>query len=289
MLKIAFIIYRQWGYDIFQKIKEYQKIRQDFSIPLLIVNNEHEFVISTEDRKQSFFAIVKGNDNRTIYNLLKKHKIDIACFFSWSWILDSKLVNQFICLCLHPSLLPRYRGGSPIQHQIIKNEKKTGITIFRMTDVIDGGPVYLQKPLSLAGDIQDILERMTEVGTIMTKRLISDAVNNKLIFKPQKNLKQYPPNKRRTPEQSEIKFSELKKIKFSELKNLIRGLLAPYPNVYLKMYNGTKIKLQKVEYYKNIPKTAIILNDVITELNKDRLFLKLTDGFAKIVKFELDA
>lgn len=287
MLKVAFIIYRQWGYDIFQEIKKYQEIRKDFSIPLLIVNKNHQCKIRLQDRKSLHFSTVEENDSDTIYKLLKENQVDIACFFSWSWIVDKKTIKDFICLCLHPSLLPRFRGGTPIQHQILKNEKKTGVTIFRMNDVIDGGPIYSQERISLAGNVQDILKRMTDVGTIMTKKLITDAVNTKLKFKPQKNLIKYQPNKRRTPDQSEIKFIELKNMRFSELNNIVRGLLDPYPNVNIIIKEKT-MYLQHVEYYENLPDSLeVISGKNPIYINRGNYCLRLKDGYARLIEYKL--
>lgn len=285
MLKVAFIIYRQWGYDIFREIKKYQKIRKDFSIPLLIANDKHQCKFRLKDQKETSFTIVKENDNSTIYNLLKSQRIDIACFYSWSWIVDKKTIKEFTCLCLHPSLLPRFRGGTPIQHQVLRNEKKTGVTIFRMNDIIDGGPIYSQELISFAGNVEDIFKRMTDVGTIMTKQLITDAVNNKLKFKPQKNPIKYPPNKRRNPAQSEIKFIELKNMEFNKLNNLVRGLLYPYPNVNIKIKEKT-MYLQQIEYYENLPGGSEVISDNNPIYrNRGNYCLRLRDGYAKLIKY----
>ena len=42
---------------------------------------------------------------------------------------------------LHPSPLPKFRGGSPIQNQIIRNKKKSMVTIFRINNILDGGDI----------------------------------------------------------------------------------------------------------------------------------------------------
>ena len=46
---------------------------------------------------------------------------------------------------LHPSPLPKFRGGSPIQNQIIRGEKISAVTIFKINKIIDGGDIYFQK------------------------------------------------------------------------------------------------------------------------------------------------
>ncbi len=52
-------------------------------------------------------------------------------------------------ICFHPSLLPRYRGGSAIPWQVIKGETKTGVTVFWTDDGIDTGPILLQKEATI--------------------------------------------------------------------------------------------------------------------------------------------
>jgi methionyl-tRNA formyltransferase len=55
-------------------------------------------------------------------------------------------------ICFHPSLLPRYRGGSAIPWQIIKGETRTGVTVFWTDPGIDTGPILLQKEADLGPD-----------------------------------------------------------------------------------------------------------------------------------------
>ena len=55
-------------------------------------------------------------------------------------------------ICFHPSLLPRYRGGSAINWQIIKGETQSGVTVFWVDPGIDTGPILLQKPAPIEAD-----------------------------------------------------------------------------------------------------------------------------------------
>ncbi|MFP6599223.1 MAG: methionyl-tRNA formyltransferase [Deltaproteobacteria bacterium] len=55
-------------------------------------------------------------------------------------------------VCFHPSMLPRYRGGSAVNWQLINGETEGGITVFRPDDGIDSGPVYLQSPIAIGPD-----------------------------------------------------------------------------------------------------------------------------------------
>ena len=291
MIRIAFAVYRQWGYDIFKNILEYQKKRKDFVIDTLIVTSDYQFRINDRIKKQIKIYIIDPNNTKKLHAALSKNRIDLVFWYSWSWIVGKPLLDDFICLCLHPSLLPRYRGGTPIQHQIINGEKMSGVTIFKMTQNIDAGLIYKQEPMSLAGNVNNIFSRMVDIGTIMTKNIIQDAIDNNLTFIPQKNLDKYPPNKRRAPMQSEIKLGELNKTTYEQLYNLVRALVDPYPNAYIEIDNR-KLLIQFVERHNVVPGKAFVISynnpvDLESLKNNKDIYLKLKDGYAKLKKFKI--
>ena len=75
-----------------------------------------DFVSSPEELKQA----TEKNDYDTIF------------FIGWSWIVDENLLESSRCICMHPSALPKYRGGSPIQNQIIDAVTDSAVTFFIM-------------------------------------------------------------------------------------------------------------------------------------------------------------
>jgi methionyl-tRNA formyltransferase len=69
-------------------------------------------------------------------------------------------------ICIHPSLLPRYRGASPVQRAILAGEIETGVTIFQMDEGMDSGDVLLQEKMQIregerAGDLMERLSRLS--------------------------------------------------------------------------------------------------------------------------------
>jgi len=286
MLKVAFVIYREWGYEIFKNILTFQKQRKDFILDTLIVPQSEKFTIAASIKNGVAIYSVDPKNTIQIYEILKTNKIDIVCLYSWSWIVKKPILTDFICLCLHPSPLPKYRGGTPIQNQIINGEEKSAVSIFKMSEGIDDGPIYKQTPISFLGDVNDIFARMIDAGTIMTKQLLEDALTNKLSFKPQKNLSKNPPYKRRTPAQSEINKAHLSQIKYMELYNLIRGLLDPYPNVFMTV-GRQKIAIFKITKYKYLPSDAVLLENKNIKNNQKNVFIKLKDSYAKLLKYKV--
>lgn len=217
---ILFCGYRGWALKIYDFIKSSYKSKIDFKL----VKSEKEF-----------------ND------VINKLTPNLIFFVGWSWIVDKDIVNKFIGICLHPSPLPKYRGGSPLQHQIINGEKESAVTLFIMDEFVDKGPILWQEKFSLDGDLIEISDRITEKG----KKGLSEVIN---MYTKQGNLKGTLQDeskatyyKRRIPEQSEIKISDFEKYTAEELNNKIRALQDPYPNAFIMCKDGTKLFIQKAK------------------------------------------
>ena len=75
---------------------------------------------------------------------------DLIVVAAYVQILPKEILEipKFGCLNVHPSLLPRWRGPSPIQYTILNGDEKTGVTIIKMTEKVDSGPIVAQKELS---------------------------------------------------------------------------------------------------------------------------------------------
>ncbi len=167
---------------------------------------------------------------------------DLILFYGWSKIIDEKVVLNYRCLMLHPSKLPYYRGGSPIQNQIIRGELESAVTIFLMDEGIDTGDILGQQALSLEGTLTDIFARMIKIGTDLTQNIISTG----LMGIPQE--KDVGSNfARRTPAMSEITTDELDFHSGRYLFNKIRMLQAPYPLPYFVTNSGRKVYIKLVE------------------------------------------
>ena len=165
---------------------------------------------------------------------------DLIFFIGWSWIVKKKILDSSLCICMHPSPLPRYKGGSPIQNQIIKGEKESSVCFFKMTEEIDAGPIISSHPFSLDGNLQDIFDRIESQCVKHIPTIIQRFVENDLTFSEQ-NLHDATYFARRTPDQSEIKLEDIQKFPASYFYNKIRMLQDPYPNAYIKCKNNTKL------------------------------------------------
>ena len=183
-------------------------------------------------------------------NYLKRKKPEIIFFPDWSWIIPNEIISNYKCICFHESNLPKFRGGSPIQNQIIRGVTKTKTTAFIMNEKIDAGDIILQKNLSLEGSIQEIFSRMAENDY----SLILKIINGK--YKRRKQSGKSTTYSRRKPKESELKSLNHS---VNYLYNFIRMLEDPYPNAFIRIgkqklifkkaiYNNKKLSLEvKIE------------------------------------------
>ena len=167
---------------------------------------------------------------------------DIILFYGWSWIIKDEILTKYDCFMLHPSKLPEFRGGSPIQNQIIRGVKNSAVTIFKMDSGVDTGDIVYQENLNLSVSLNEIFQSMTKIGSKGTIHLIENYQNIKYIKQDNSKSSYY---KRRKKHESEITLKELQEKPSNYIIDKIRMLDDPYPNAYIKLSDGKKLLIKK--------------------------------------------
>lgn len=178
-------------------------------------------------------------------------RFDLIFFIGWSSIVKKEIVRSN-CICMHPSPLPKYRGGSPIQNQIINGEQESSVTFFQMTEKLDDGPIISQTVFSLKGTLNDILNRIKDACAQSIPAILNDFFKNELHLADQDHDKATY-FKRLTPDQSEIKITDFEKFPASYFYNKIRMLQDPYPNAYIICKDNTQLFITQSYGPDNIP------------------------------------
>tara|TARA_B100001057_G_scaffold499488_1_gene610359 strand:+ start:4385 stop:5029 length:645 start_codon:yes stop_codon:yes gene_type:complete len=213
-MKIYCVGYRSWSLQIYENLKKKTK---------------HKFKIIKNKKKIS-------------YKEISKFDPDYILFYGWSDKIPNSIINKYFCIMLHPSPLPKFRGGSPLQNQIIRNIKTSKITLFKMDKRLDAGPIIIARKFSLEGHLNEIFNRLTVIGTALTLKVFK---NNFKLKKQNDKIATY--FKRRKPEESEITLNEIKNKSSKYLINKIRMLEDPYPNAYIKTKDGKKIIIKSIQ------------------------------------------
>lgn len=112
--------------------------------PVKIVAQENNLLILQPE---------KLKDNEEFLLKLKEIKPDLLVVVAYGQIIPRSILAlaKLGNINVHPSLLPKYRGASPIQNAILNNEKSTGLTIMLMDEKMDHGPILAQQEIALNG------------------------------------------------------------------------------------------------------------------------------------------
>jgi methionyl-tRNA formyltransferase len=119
----------------------------------------------------------------------RKHGADVAVVVAYGLILPPGVLTAptLGCLNLHASLLPRWRGAAPIQRAIMAGDAETGVSVMRMDEGLDTGPVGLEERLAIdksatAGEITDAL---ADIGASLMVSALSALARRSLTFRIQ--------------------------------------------------------------------------------------------------------
>jgi methionyl-tRNA formyltransferase len=209
MMVYLFCAYRDWSFRLFEKLsKRYKSM------------------------------ILLKSPKKLTYRYIKKINPEYIFFPDWSWMIPKEIVENYRCVCFHESNLPKFRGGSPLQNQILRGITKTKTTAFFMKDGLDNGDIILQKNLSLKDSINDIFDRMILNDYDMIVKIIQGK------YKQKKQIGEPTTYKRRNPKQSELDNLEPSK---KYIYNFIRMLEDPYPNAFIKI-GSKKIVFKSVKF-----------------------------------------
>ncbi len=195
------------------------------------------------------------------YNFFKTICPDLVVVVSYGHIIPKSFLSipKFGFLNIHASLLPRWRGAAPIQRAIMNNDEKIGVSIMKINEKLDSGPVLISKEI--------VLDKNATHGEI--EKEISVIGSNLLI----ESLKILEEGKIKFIEQDHSKSTYAKKIDKSETKinwnldaNKVLGHihgLSPNPGSWFE-YEKERYKVLKAKISKDKGKPGLVLDNNLT-------------------------
>lgn len=165
---------------------------------------------------------------------------DLIVTAAYGQILPERLLKAppHRCINVHASLLPRYRGGAPIHHPLIRGEKETGVTIMYMVKALDAGDMLAQEsiPILPEDDVASLHDKLARLGAALLLRTLPPLLRGEISPVPQDPAAvTFAPNIRREDER--IDWSR----RAVDLANQVRGL-RPWP-VAFTSWNGQPLKI----------------------------------------------
>ncbi len=194
-------------------------------------------------------------------DLLKENlDFEIGILASYGEIIKKEIINLFPqgILVIHPSLLPLYRGASPVPAAIKNGDVKTGVSIIRMDEKMDHGPIITQfKEDILSSDTSDVLRnRLFAKSAEVLVETLTPYIQGKIKAKKQ-NDDEATYTKLVTKEDG---FIDLKLKSPSEIERFIRAMY-PWPGAWTYLPNQKRLKLLK----SHIEGDKLILDEVQLE------------------------
>lgn len=191
--------------------------------------------------------VIQPRTKKELREGLKDIKADFFVVLAFGMILEKEILEmpKYGCINIHASLLPKYRGASPIQEALLNGDKSTGVSIMKMAEKLDQGPVYLLQRIEIEDldDLETLSRKLQALSAKMTPLVLTDIAEGTL----------YP------LAQIESKATYCKKIEKKDgeinwnsdaekIHNMIRAY-SVWPCAYTK-FNGKEIKILEAKLEK---------------------------------------
>lgn len=204
--------------------------------------------------------------------------LDLNVVAQYGLIIPKKIIEtpKYGSINVHGSILPKYRGASPVQTAIINGEAETGNTIMLMDEKMDNGPILTQE--SIVIDPNDtypqLADKMAKRAVILLLNTIPGYVSGEIKPQPQNGEPTF--TKLLSKDDGRIDFSR----SASEIYNKFRGLL-PWPGIWC-LWNNKRLKLL------NIKKTDKTSEPGKVLVEEGQIFIGFTQGTIEILELQME-
>lgn len=224
-MRVTFLAYRDWA------IKAIDDVTTRCDIKIV------DLIKTEEEYKEKVLKYPKGF-------------VDCIVLVGWSWIIKDDTLQRFLVVGMHPSDLPMYRGGSPIQHQIIDGLEKTKISLMTISSAgVDVGDIWLKEDWDLsASTMEKILEALSDSTSKILVRFFESFGEIKPMSQDVSAGSYY---NRRKQSESRVTWEQLSDMRLKDAYNFIRALGDPYPNLYIEDNEGNRLLLKEVRFIPN--------------------------------------
>lgn len=255
---------------------KYLKIKK-IQIKNIIISkkNLNPKVIDFLNKNKIKFTTIKNLKSKKILQILNKTDLGLVCGFPHIFKEFQFNIPRYGLINLHAGKLPNYRGGSPLNWQIINDEKYFGISVIKIDKGIDTGDIIFEKKFKLLNKYK--IEDLHRIANYFFPKLLYNSIfklisGKKLKKQNEKKAKYY---KQRKPEDSLINPSDTS---YKKLTLLLRAMSNSYPKPYI-LYGGKKVFIKKIK----ISKLKLDFKNTNILISSNKLFLKLKDKKIQII------
>ena len=213
-------------------------------------------------------------DSEEEFEYFKKIDADLAIVVAYGQIIPKKFLNltKKGFINIHASLLPKWRGAAPIQRSIMNLDTETGISIMRIAEQLDTGPVCNTYKIDLKNNLNafDVAEKLSLIAAEKILDNIDDILEDKANFIEQDHTKATYATKIEKAE-GKINWSN----NAEDIKGKINGLY-PVPGAFF-IYKGERYKILKAEIGNGIGNPGEVVSDYLEIACGDRQSIKIKE------------
>ncbi|MFA6271605.1 MAG: methionyl-tRNA formyltransferase [Patescibacteria group bacterium] len=212
---------------------------------------------------------------------LRNVNLDLAIVVAYGKIIPEKVLDipRYGWLNIHGSLLPRYRGASPIQAAILNDEKETGVTLMKIDAGLDTGAIIKQKmiPISHDDNFESLHDKLATLGADILRESLLDYLYGKL--------KPVPQEDSRATKTAIIKKEDGRIVWTKDASEIVRHIRAynPWPGAFCK-HNNKTVKISSAE----ISDTNLGLKPGEVSYQNNSIFVGCGKGNLKVIKLQLE-
>lgn len=210
--------------------------------------------------------------DESIIQELKEIECDYIVVAAYGQILPREILEHAPCINLHASILPQYRGASPIQQTLLNGDGKTGVTAMLMDEGLDTGDIIKIKEIDVGENemAESLFDRLTDVASELTLDVLQ-------------NFNKYTPIKQDDAQSSHcMKITKQDgEISFEDAQTLFNKYRAftPWPGIYLP----SGLKLKKIELVERDSKHE---SGKILHVEKDFIVVGCKKGSIKVYRVQ---
>ena len=213
-------------------------------------------------------------DNNEEYKYFKSVGADLAIVVAYGQIIPKEFLRltKKGFINIHASLLPKWRGAAPIQRSIMNLDKETGISVMKIAEQLDTGPVCNTYKIDLENNLNatDVADKLSSIAAEKILNNIDDILEDKANFTEQDHSKATYASKIQKAE-GEINWNDNAKI----INGKINGLY-PVPGAFF-MYKGERYKILKAEIGRGIGNPGEVVSDYLEIACGDKQSIKIKE------------
>jgi methionyl-tRNA formyltransferase len=187
-------------------------------------------------------AIVSEDLNSQAGALQRLHP-DCIWVMGWPYLVREPILDLAPCIGMHPTALPRRRGGAPMNWTLLDGEVSSAVTLFRLQPGVDDGPILAQETFHIGWNdyVSDVAAKIYDLTEKLVQRSALALAADTAVWTPQAD-SEATYTRRRTPEDGRINWNDSS----VRIRNLVRATSHPFPGAFTN-FHGTPVRVWGAE------------------------------------------